>query len=294
MRRWLIGIGLCSVACGETSFPRFSSTAGEGQTSSASVADLPTTAPSAPAANQSSTAQSSADDPGAESSPALPVTTPAAEAAPAVPEVPDLQTPLSPAQSAPPSAGEGDSSSPPATETPVTETPVTETPVTETPAVPPDMMSSDPESESEPPGNAEPEPDLPSGAPRVTISLTFDDTYGPQLEAAAILEAHGLRGTFYVNSPQLHRATANPDAHSSMSIGDVLGMQARGHEIGGHTLGHLSLTDVPEVERIREILGDRAQLVHLGLDARSFAYPYGHVEADSDRSLGRPVLEIAR
>jgi hypothetical protein len=51
---------------------------------------------------------------------------------------------------------------------------------------------------------------------------------------------------------------------------------------------------LPEAERIREIMADRAQLVRLGLMARSFAYPYGHVEADLDRSLGRPVLEIAR
>jgi peptidoglycan/xylan/chitin deacetylase (PgdA/CDA1 family) len=128
----------------------------------------------------------------------------------------------------------------------------------------------------------------------VTVSFTFDDTYKPQVDAAAILEAHGLRGTFYVNSPQLHRASANPASASSMSISDVLELQSRGHDIGGHTLGHLSLTDVPEVERNREILGDRSQLVHLGIDARSFAYPYGHVEADSDRTLGRPVLEIAR
>jgi len=136
-------------------------------------------------------------------------------------------------------------------------------------------------------------PAVPSDAPTVTVSFTFDDTYGEQVEAAAILDAHGLRGTFYVNSPQLHRATANPSSNGAMSIADVLDMQARGHDIGGHTLGHLSLTDIPEAERVREIMGDRAQLMALGIDARSFAYPYGHVEAD-DPSLGRSVLELAR
>jgi len=136
--------------------------------------------------------------------------------------------------------------------------------------------------------------DLPGDAATVTVSLTFDDTYQPQRAGATILEAHGLRGTFYVNSPVLHQASANPDSSYGMSIADVLQLQARGHDIGGHTLGHLSLTDLPEPERTREILGDRAQLLHLGIAARSFAYPYGHVEADRDRSLGRPVLEIAR
>lgn len=129
--------------------------------------------------------------------------------------------------------------------------------------------------------------------PVVTVSLTFDDTYGEQFEAAAILEAHGLRGTFYVNAPELHRATVSTNPRRPIDIAEALDMQARGHDIGGHTLGHLSLTDVPESERIREIAGDRAQLMQLGIEARSFAYPYGHVE-DDDAALGRAVLEIAR
>jgi len=145
----------------------------------------------------------------------------------------------------------------------------------------------------ETPDGPETSPETPDDSPVVVVSLTFDDSYRPQVEGAALLEAHGLRGTFYVNSPQLHASSAD-SAPGAMSIADALGLQARGHEIGGHTLGHLSLTELPEVERIREIMADRAQLVHLGLAARSFAYPYGHVEADSDRSLGRPVLEIAR
>jgi hypothetical protein len=160
-----------------------------------------------------------------------------------------------------------------------------------------DELPNDAPPDDAPPNGAlpseEPPPGFTLGAPRVTVSFTFDDTYGPQVEAAAILEAHGLRGTFYVNTPQLHRATARPDSNSSMTIAEVLEMQARGHDIGGHTLGHLSLTDIPEAERAREILGDRAQLLHLGIEARSFAYPYGHVEAD-DPSLGKPVLELTR
>lgn len=135
--------------------------------------------------------------------------------------------------------------------------------------------------------------ELPSEPARVIVSFTFDDTYAEQSEAAAILEAHGLRGTFYVNSPQLHRASARPEENNALDIDTVLGLQASGHDIGGHTLGHLSLTDVPQVERVRELAGDRAQLLALGIEARSFAYPYGHVE-DDDLSLGEPVLEIAR
>lgn len=135
---------------------------------------------------------------------------------------------------------------------------------------------------------------LPSDAPTLVVSLTFDDTLAPQRQAAAILEAHGLRGTFYVNSPRLHDGTANGAESIYMSLVDALALQSRGHEIGGHTLSHPQLTTLPESERIREIVGDRAQLLALGLTARSFAYPRGDVEAESDPSLGASVLEVMR
>lgn len=141
---------------------------------------------------------------------------------------------------------------------------------------------------------AAPDVVVPSDAPTLVVSLTFDDTFAPQLEAAALLEAHGLRGTFYVNSPRLHDGSANGEASLYMSVADALDLQARGHEIGGHTLSHPGLSTLPESERVREIVGDRAQLLGLGFEARSFAYPSGDAETVSDPALGRSVLEVAR
>lgn len=135
---------------------------------------------------------------------------------------------------------------------------------------------------------------VPSDAPTLVVSLTFDDTFAPQLDAATILEAHGLRGTFYVNSPRLHEGSGNGAASLYMSVQSALELQARGHELGGHTLSHPLLSTLPEAERVREISGDRAQLLALGLQARSFAYPSGDAETVSDPALGRSVLEVAR
>lgn len=154
-----------------------------------------------------------------------------------------------------------------------------------------------PPSAGEPPP-APPEPSaeltLPSDAPTVVVSLTFDDTFAPQVAAASIIEARGFRGTFYVNSPRLHDGSANGAASLYMSVQNALELQARGHEIGGHTLSHPLLSTLPEAERVREIAGDRAQLLALGLQARSFAYPSGDAETPSDPALGRSVLEVAR
>jgi peptidoglycan/xylan/chitin deacetylase (PgdA/CDA1 family) len=114
----------------------------------------------------------------------------------------------------------------------------------------------------------------------VTVSLTFDDTLSPQLEAASILEDHGLLGTFYVNSPRLHAGSAGQRAY--LSVDDARALADAGHEIGGHTLSHPSLPGLPRLEAEREIVNDRRELARLGLGTRSLAYPYGDFEAQSE------------
>lgn len=129
-----------------------------------------------------------------------------------------------------------------------------------------------------------------AAAPIVTVSLTFDDTEDEQRDAAAVLDAHGLAGTFYVNSPRLHQSSAGAD--DWLSVADVQVMQQRGHEIGGHTLSHPYLTSLPEPERRLEVSNDRRELLRLGLAARSLAYPYGDVEAALDPAEGPSLPEV--
>ena len=304
MKPYIVVLGICGIACDAASpgapSDNQQSSAGEsprdvpeilaGPGTPASTPGVPVTAgPPVPAAEQalspeaaSAASAMASEEPAAASSPAESIVAPeafvppAGSSAPGAAEETPVETPVAAA---------------PAEETPV-DAPLDDAPLDDAPLddAPLDALADETPAVDPPGGDA---PAVENGAPTVTVSFTFDDTYGPQVEAAAILEAYGQRGTFYVNSPELHRAAANPSANGPMSITEVLDMQARGHDIGGHTLGHLSLTDIPEAERVREILGDRAQLVQLGIDARSFAYPSGHVEAD-DPALGRPVLEIAR
>jgi peptidoglycan/xylan/chitin deacetylase (PgdA/CDA1 family) len=113
--------------------------------------------------------------------------------------------------------------------------------------------------------------------PPVTVSFTFDDTLAAQREAAAILERHGLRGTFYVNSPRLHQGSAGDGDY--LSLADALALEGSGHEVAGHTLSHPSLPELSRAEAEREIANDRRELSRLGLSPRSLAYPYGDFEA---------------
>jgi peptidoglycan/xylan/chitin deacetylase (PgdA/CDA1 family) len=111
---------------------------------------------------------------------------------------------------------------------------------------------------------------------KTIVSLTFDDTFSDTLQAAPILESHGFRATFFVNSPRFDRG------NHYMTLAQVLDLQSRGHEIGGHTLDHPHLPTLsPNAQRI-EICDDRASLLAQGLDVRHFAYPFGEASADTE------------
>jgi len=114
------------------------------------------------------------------------------------------------------------------------------------------------------------------------VSLTFDDGLASQARAAELLESRGLRGTFYVPSGLL-------GSPGRLDWTDVVGLAERGHEIGGHTETHASLTEIPPEQARQELERDRDALIARGLDPKSFAYPYGRLTdeiADLVRDVG--------
>jgi peptidoglycan/xylan/chitin deacetylase (PgdA/CDA1 family) len=114
------------------------------------------------------------------------------------------------------------------------------------------------------------------------VSLTFDDALGEQVPAAAALEKHGMRGTFFLNTWRLRKASAE-----NMTPAQASDLQARGHEIGGHTLNHPRLTTLASDQQHVEICNDRANLIGLGLEVRNFAYPFG----DWDTAVRKAVID---
>ncbi|GKQ53259.1 polysaccharide deacetylase family protein [Bradyrhizobium sp. Ce-3] len=119
------------------------------------------------------------------------------------------------------------------------------------------------------------------------VSFTFDDVPDSALHAgAAILEAHGARGTFYISGGLEGRV--EPD-RTLIDAAGCRELAARGHEIGCHTFGH---QDVRHVDRARFVadLADNARY----LDAvdprpgrRNFAYPYNSGSFGKRRILTR-------
>ncbi len=116
--------------------------------------------------------------------------------------------------------------------------------------------------------HAHPASAAPPESSPVTVSLEFDDGVSDQLQAAPILEAHGMHGVFYVNSGRLGLS-------GYMTLGDVQNLAANGHEIGGHTVSHADLPTLTLAEQQRQVCNDRVALLNAGLQIYDFAYPFG-------------------
>jgi peptidoglycan/xylan/chitin deacetylase (PgdA/CDA1 family) len=107
------------------------------------------------------------------------------------------------------------------------------------------------------------------------VSFTFDDI--PMSAAsvgAAMLEAFGGLGTFYVAGGLVNRRTDQGDGVDPDSI---IKLRRSGHEIACHTFSHRRATDLDAAAMAAELAQNRRFLE--GLDAsiklENFAYPYG-------------------
>lgn len=110
-------------------------------------------------------------------------------------------------------------------------------------------------------------PALANAAPTV-VSLTFDDGRSDQYAVRSTLDAHGMDGTFFVNSNDIGSA-------GHLSWGQLGDLYADGNEIAGHTLDHVDLTTVSSSEAARQICDDRRKLWAHGFPVTDFAYPGG-------------------
>nr|WP_189180610.1 polysaccharide deacetylase family protein [Microbispora rosea] len=107
-----------------------------------------------------------------------------------------------------------------------------------------------------------------------TVVLTFDDGTSDHLAVAKMLSRRGLKGTFYVSSARL-------GTRGFLSVSALRAIAKAGHEIGGHTLHHEHLTELPDSAQQAEICDDRRALLKMGFAVRSFAYPFGDFDETS-------------
>jgi peptidoglycan/xylan/chitin deacetylase (PgdA/CDA1 family) len=111
-----------------------------------------------------------------------------------------------------------------------------------------------------------------AGPPRTIVSLTFDDGWASEYAARAMLAAHRMHATFYVNSPRI-----GTDGH--MTWRQINELSADGNEIAGHSAYHPVLTQLDPREAKRQVCYDRDELLRRGFRVTDFAYPFGAYNA---------------
>jgi peptidoglycan/xylan/chitin deacetylase (PgdA/CDA1 family) len=113
-------------------------------------------------------------------------------------------------------------------------------------------------------------------------SFTFDDAPTSAVQAgAAILERHGLRGTFYVNGGN---AGSSFEGRQQFTDDDVRRLHASGHEIACHSWGHLRMRRMDLAALAQDFdrnLAWARGLLGADFDFESFAWPYGAYDAQT-------------
>jgi peptidoglycan/xylan/chitin deacetylase (PgdA/CDA1 family) len=105
------------------------------------------------------------------------------------------------------------------------------------------------------------------------VCITFDDGCETDLIAAApVLAEFGLRATFYLTAGLL-------STPGYLNEAQVRELDARGFEIGCHSLTHAYLSDLPEVELKREILDAKHRIEQIvGHAIEHFSCPGGRYD----------------
>lgn len=127
--------------------------------------------------------------------------------------------------------------------------------------------------------------------PRPMVTFSFDDAPASAAETGArLLEAHGLRGTFYISAGLA--GTDGPMGRIA-DMDEVQRLEMAGHEVACHTLTHLDCGRAGHDTIVADAKANRDALSAANLPAPvSFAYPYGDVSPAAKRALGGAYLSL--
>jgi peptidoglycan/xylan/chitin deacetylase (PgdA/CDA1 family) len=126
---------------------------------------------------------------------------------------------------------------------------------------------------------------LPMVHHRPLVSITFDDCPRSAVtDGAAILEACGVRGSFYLCGGLVARSWENGQ---QFECADARRLIDAGHEVGCHTYNHPDCAGLSAAEIARELDQNRAFFSDMvpGFIPRTFAYPYGSVSMTAKRVI---------
>jgi len=119
------------------------------------------------------------------------------------------------------------------------------------------------------------------------VSLEFDDATSDQLAGVQLAAAYGMKVTLFAPSGLL-------GTPGFIDPGQLSELEARGNEIGGHTVDHKDLSQLPPAEQRHQICDDRTALEADGVKVTDFAYPSGNWTAETPGIVRACGYESAR
>ncbi len=124
----------------------------------------------------------------------------------------------------------------------------------------------------------------PAGPGRPMVSFSFDDAPATAATTGAeILEARGVRGTYFVS---MGLADRYGPMGRNLGAAEVRTLVDAGHEIGCHTFSHLDCGQAGGAAATADVEQNLQALRTLGAPKPvTFAYPYGDVSAPAKAAL---------
>ncbi|MBE7037040.1 MAG: polysaccharide deacetylase [Ruminococcaceae bacterium] len=110
------------------------------------------------------------------------------------------------------------------------------------------------------------------------LTLSYDDGVVQDIRLIEIMNKHGLKGTFNVNSNRyLPEDAVREKFYGRMKLSEAVKLyKDSGHEVAVHAFNHPYLERLDTAEIIYEIMEDRKAIEKdYGVIARGMAYPYG-------------------
>jgi peptidoglycan/xylan/chitin deacetylase (PgdA/CDA1 family) len=122
-------------------------------------------------------------------------------------------------------------------------------------------------------------PALAQPVPRTVVTFTWGGGFANQMGSLPLFRRYGMHATFYVPSGLVCQPSSDPGCEHLpyLTLSQVRQIAAAGNEIGGLSVNHIPLNDLPAAEAQREICDDRVNLTRWGFRVTDFAYPFALV-----------------
>ncbi len=123
------------------------------------------------------------------------------------------------------------------------------------------------------------------GGRQKALTFSYDDGVEQDIRLVEILNTHGLKGTFNINTGAFApEGTVHPAGliHRRMTKSQIYDLFKDGpHEVAVHTLSHPYLEQMPIEAAAHEVLGDKMNIEQMfGKVTRGMAYPFGTYSDD--------------